>query len=227
LIIGNMLFDKKAKAKSKQRLTEDLKTNFISIMQEILSSRDDLCKEVDALARDNNLLCHSKEEKNKLTKIIIKKRTDLSKGIGIAANAPSVLPIVGAIGTTAFTSVIEFVSLIRLEIEMCLEIAYVWGNRLDYEQMIEAVAIIGFDYDKKNINKIDKSAIKNGVKKTMRSYIKKGILLAMERIVTRIELDALRKSLTRVVPFLGMPIAAGLNYKETASVGKLAELYYS
>ncbi len=221
-----MILKNKGKHQNKRKIKEDIKANFLVIMEEILSSKDDICQGVEALARENSILNNSKQNRSRLTEIIVKKRTDLSKGVGIAANVPTVFPVVGAVGTIAFTSVVEFISLIRLEIEMCLEIAYVYGKKLNYERIVEALAIIGFDYNKKEIKNLNKTALKKGVKKTMRSYVKKGLLLVIERIVMRIEFDSLRRGLTRFVPFLGMSIAAGLNYRESASVGKLAKMYY-
>lgn len=221
-----MIQKNKEKRPNKRKIKEDLKASFLVIMEEILSSRDDICRGVEMLARENNILNNSKQDRSRLTEIIVKKRTDLSKGVGIAANIPTVFPVVGAVATIAFTSVVEFISLIRLEIEMCLEIAYVYGENLNYERIVEALAIIGFDYNKKEIKNLNKTALKKGVKKTMRSYVKKGLFLVVERIVMRIELDSLRRGLARFVPFLGMPIAAELNYRESASIGRLAKIYY-
>lgn len=221
-----MILKNKEKRPNRRKIKEDIRASFPAVMEEILSSGDDICKGVETLARENNILSNSKQDRSRLTEIIVKKRTDLSKGVGIAANVPAVFPVVGAIGTTAFTSVVEFISLIRLEIEMCLEIAYVYGEKLNHERIVEALAIIGFDHKRKKIKDLNKIAFKKGVKKTVRSYIKKGLLLVIERVVMRIELDSLRRGLTRFVPFLGMFIAAGLNYKESASVGRLAKIYY-
>lgn len=213
-------------SKEKPEIKEYIKANFLDVMEEILSSREDLRRGVETLARENNILSDSRQDRLRLTEIIMKRRTDLSKGVGIAANVPSILPIVGAIGTTAFTSAVEFISLVRLEIEMCLEIAYIHGKKLDYERMVEALAIIGLDYNSKEMKRLNKAALKEGIKKTARSYIKKGGLLVVEKIIARIKLDALRRGLARFVPFLGMPIAAELNYRESLSVGRMAKIYY-
>lgn len=206
---------------------ENIKANFLLMMKEMLSTSEELCRKVDIIARDNKIFRDSSVNRLRLVELVIKKRADISKGVGIAANVPSAVSIVGAVVATAFTSAVEFISLIRLELEMCLEIAYVYGRELDYECLIEALAIIGcHQYDKNNLERMNKAALKSGVKKALKSYLKKGVLLMTERIAMRIELAALRRGLSRFIPILGMPIAAGMNYRETISVGKLAQMYY-
>lgn len=209
------------------RRVEDLKANFFLTMKEILSSRDELCRGVESMVVENNIALNVPDDRSRLTELIIKKRADISKGVGVAANLPSAVTIVGAIATTTFTAAVEFISLIRLEIEMCLEIAHVYEKVLDDERLVEALALIGcHQYDHKEFKGLDDVAIKSGVKKAVKSYAKKGALLMAERIAMRIELASLRKHLSRFIPLLGMPIAAGMNYRETMSVGKLAHIYY-
>ncbi len=214
------------KNKQQKPGTEDINANFLFVLKEILSSGDDICREVDLIAAENEILHNSQKNRYRLVDLIIKRRAGISKGVGIAAGAPSVIPGIGMIGTTAFMATVEFISLIRLQVEMCLSIAYVYDKSLDHDRLLEALGIIGWQYDKRNRGQLDKFALKSGVKKAVKSYVKKGMLLTMERIVTRIELAAAEKSLSRFIPFLGMPIAAGMNYWEVRSVGKLAKMYY-
>ncbi len=217
---------KKRESDSFHRI-ENLKANFLLTMKEILSSRDELCREVELMVVENNIVLNVPDDRSRLAELIIKKRADISKGVGVAANIPSAVSIVGAIATTAFTATVEFISLVRLEIEMCLEIAHVYERKLDDERLVEALAIIGcHQYDSKEFKGLDDVAMKSGVKKVVKSYAKKGALLMAERIAMRIELASLRKYLSRFIPLLGMPIAAGMNYREAMSVGKLAHMYY-
>ncbi len=209
-------------------ISNGVKTNFLLIIKEMLTCSEELCRGVEIIARENKIFRDSPKNRCRLVELIIKKRADISRGVGIAANVPSAVSVVGAIAVTAFTSTVEFISLIRLEVEMCLEIAYVYGKDPDYQRLIEALAIIGYHQcGKKDLKQLDKVALKSGVKKAVKSYVKKGVLLMVERVAMRIELAALRKRLSRFIPFLGMPIAAGMNYREALSVGKLAQMYYS
>lgn len=221
-----MITRKKGHRQQQKISKEEIKTNFFFMLKEILSSNHDICQGVDRIADENKISHNSRKNRCRLVDLIIKRRADISKGIGIAANAPSVIPGAGVIGTTAFTAAVEFISLIRLQIEMCLAIAYVHGKDLDHDRLLEALGLIGWLYDPKNRERLDKLALKSGVKKAVKSYTKKGLLLMMERIVTRIQLAAVRNGLSRFVPFLGMPIAAGMNYREVMSVGRLAKMYY-
>lgn len=205
---------------------EEIRNNFLLVVKEVLSSGEALCRNVDIAAEEHGISHGSDENRCRLANVIIKKRSDLSKGIGLAANIPSVIPVIGAVGTTAFMSAVEFISLVRLQLEMCLEIAYVYGRVPDDDRLVEAFAIIGCFYDKKDVKRPDKAALKSGVKKAVKSYVKKGALLMAERLSMRIEFVALKKMLPRFIPFLGMPIAAGMNYRESFSVGRLAQMYY-
>ncbi len=206
---------------------ENIKTNFLLMIQEILSSSEELCRGVEVISGENKIFRDSPKDRCRLVKLIIKKRADVSKGVGIAANLPSAVSIVGMVAATAVTSTVEFISLIRLMTEMCLEIAYVYGKELDRERLIEALAIIGcHQHDKKDFQRLDEAALKSGVKKAVKSYVKKGALLMAERVVMRIELATLKKRLSRFIPFLSMPIAAVMNYREALSVGRMAEMYY-
>ncbi len=204
-----------------------IKSNFLFIIREVLSSGEELCRGIDIMAKENKILRRSRRDRYRLVDMIIKKRADVSKGVGIAANAPSAIPLVGVLGMTAFTSAVEFISLVRLQIEMCLEIAYVYGKGPDPDRLIEALAIIGWHYDNKDRARLDEAALKSGVKKAVKSYAKKGMLLVIERLAMRIELAAFKKSLPRFIPLLGMPIAAGMNFRESMAVGRLARMYYS
>lgn len=210
----------------RKKAREEIKNNFLLVVKEVLSSSDALCRNVDMVAEEHGILHRSDEDRCLLANVIIKKRTDLSKGIGFAANIPSAIPVLGVIGTTAFMSAVEFISLVRLQLEMCLEIAYVYGQEPDHDRLVEAFAIIGCYYDKTDVKCPDKAALKSGLKKAVKSYVKKGALLMVERLSMRIEFVALKRVLPRFIPFLGMPIAAGMNYRESLSVGKLAQMYY-
>ncbi len=197
------------------------------VIKQILSSGEELCRGIDAMAEENDIPRRSQKNRYRLADMVIKKRADISKGVGIAANVPSVMPLAGAAGMTAFTSAVEFISLVRLQTEMCMEIAYVYGKAPDHDRLVEALAIIGWYYDNKDRKRLDKAALESGVKKAVKSYVKKGMLLMMERLALRIELAGLRRGFARFIPFLGMPIAAGMNCRESISVGRLAQVYYN
>jgi len=158
---------------------------------------------------------------------LIKMSALRTAAVGSITATPATLPVIGTIGTAFFGATVDFVYLIRKQIELCYAISTVYDTGMDDEELrVIILAIIGFSGTGQVAKEIAVSTLRNIVDATAAKYLKKGVIHAAEEVAAKITPRFFGRAY-KLIPLLGIPLSASINIASTMMVGNQAREYFS
>lgn len=191
-------------------------------LKKVLSSPEKLIERVEkhSIVRDEDLeLCAD---------VLINKKLTVNTAYGVASGAASIIPVFGSIGALAASATVEFAAVTYLEMELCMELAYLYGHDItDEKRIFEMLAIIGRKRKISDASSAESSTASKAVNTTMKKFMKLGLMRAIGKAATNLETRLGAKALSRAVPVVGLFFGGAFNYITTRNTATIARGFYS
>ena len=157
---------------------------------------------------------------------LIRESATFAGAVGGITSAPATLPIIGTVATAVMSSTADLACLVRLQIELCYRIAFVYESRIDAEELQAVVlAIVGFSSSGELAKGIAGDALRSAVDELSRKFLVSGLEAAATDVARRTTSRILGRAF-RLLPLLGIPIGASVNISSTLLVGGRARSYF-
>ena len=140
--------------------------------------------------------------------------------VGGATAFPGTIPGIGAVGTITTAISSEIVAVTKLEIELCLEIACLYGWDISDESRVWEITGILNGQGRRPAQE------EEVLRRMIARAVKTGMIRVMIRVSRRIGLRMLRRLIIKVLPWVGIPIGAGYNMMSTREIGRAAHAFY-
>jgi hypothetical protein len=158
---------------------------------------------------------------------LISRKTAVTSTCGVVSGATSFIPVLGSIAAMITTGVAEFALVLKLEIELCIEIAHNYGHTInDPLRMYEVLAIIGRKRAVKSVEDAKGAVTLATLHAAINRYVRIGIVKALTRTAELIELRMGLRAVSKAVPVIGVLIGGAVNYVMTQNTGKIAKEFY-
>lgn len=167
---------------------------------------------------------HPQATNRELAEMVRKRHAMLARMEGAAAGIPgSLAPLAGA----AATMLPDITALAWIQSRMVVHIAAVYGHDTsDQETAAELLVLLGF-YSSTEAARV---AVVEGSKRVatrlVNTYVKGATLQLLKQMFRYVGIKFTRTGLLRAVPFVSIPISAGVNEVATRSLGKRAIQFY-
>ncbi len=158
---------------------------------------------------------------------LIKRAALKTAAFGGLVSVPATIPGVGMAGSILAGITADLAYLVRTQIELCYAISIAYDVQMDEEELkAVSLALLGFSGSAEAAKGIAVRTLRGVVDELSVAYLKKGIpdsaLDVSAKLVPRFAGKAYR-----LIPFLGIPIAASLNIASTMMIGNQARKYFS
>lgn len=170
-----------------------------------------------------NSVPDGKKDTEKVVEYLIADKCKKTAMIGGATAFPGNIPGIGTIGTIASAVSVELFAVTKLEIEMCMEIADLYGWDIDNEERVIEILDMMAKCGKIKFSDADDEILKRMVQRA----VKTGFVRLLLKVSERIGFKMLRRTFLKIVPWIGVPVSAKYNMESTKQVGYLAKQLYS
>ncbi|MDD4239710.1 MAG: hypothetical protein PHT62_14355 [Desulfotomaculaceae bacterium] len=176
----------------------------------------DIKKRVQKLKKKKSNL--SNEE---LCRLLIKKKSRLCALAGGATAMPGVVPGVGTLVAVVGGTLLDMTAMAFFITELILEVAAVYDRDLDVSGTSrEAVWVL--------ITSVGAGAAGSGLTRlTISQLTGSAFKRLIEQALVALGIRASQRSFFRIIPFIGMFIAGGVNYYTSQKVGSFVAKYYA
>lgn len=205
-----------------QSIGSELESHWLGkILGKALASSDLLKERVElGLKRHNG-------DRDKNADWLISRKTTANTTFGVVSGATSFIPVLGSIGAMITTGLTEFALVLKMEIELCVEIAHNYGHDIkDPIRLYELLAIIGRKRAVKNIEEAKSAMTIVTLRSAINRYVRIGIVKALTRTAEIIELRVGLRAMSKAIPVIGVLIGGTINYVMTQNTGKIAKEFY-
>ena len=205
-----------------QVISNELQSHWLGkVLGKALASRDTLMERVEHGLEAK----HGDRDKN--ADWLISRKTTLNTTCGAISGAVGFIPVLGTIGALIATGMTEFAIVLKMEIELCVEMAHNYGHDIkDPQRMYELLAIIGRKRDVKSVKGAKSVATSKTLNSAINRYARIGIIKALTRTAEIIELRMGLRAAVKTVPVIGVVLGGTINYVMTQNTGKLAKEFY-
>lgn len=167
---------------------------------------------------------HPQATDGELAEMIRKRHAMLARMEGAAAGIPgSFAPVVGA----AATLLPDITALAWIQSRMVVHIAAVYGHDTsDKETAAELLVLLGFYSSTEAARVAVAEASRRVATRLVNIYVRGATLQLLKQLFRFVGIKFSRAGLLRAVPFVAIPISAGVNEVATRSLGKRAIKFY-
>lgn len=167
---------------------------------------------------------HPGATNGELAEMVRTRHAMLARMEGASAGVPaSVWPVVGA----AAVLLPDVGSLAWIQSRMVVHIAAVYGHdTTDRETAAELLVLQGIYNTTEAANRALTEASKRVATRVVNKYIKGATLVLLKQLFRYVGIKFTRTGLLKAVPFVAVPLGAGVNEVSTRSLGKRAIKYY-
>ncbi len=163
---------------------------------------------------------YSVNMKKRAVEYLINRKSQASAMFGGATAIPGTIPGLGTVGTIATAVSSELIAVTKLEIELCLEIACLYGWDIRSEDRVWEVLSIMAKSGRKPTHEDEI------LRKMIERAVKTGLVRLIRNVSRRIGLRIFKRVIFKIIPWIGIPVGAGYNLKSTREIGYVAESYY-
>jgi molybdenum cofactor biosynthesis enzyme len=189
-----------------------------------------LREEVGNMMREAHLEDRGLSQKNlrhRVSRRLTKRIAMQAAAVGGIMAAPAALPIVGTLGTAVAGTTVDFIYMVRRQIELCYAISAVYNSNMDEEELkAVTLALLGFSGAGQMFKEIASSTLRNVVDATSVSYLKMGFREAASEVAAKITPRFFGRAY-RLIPLVSIPLNASVNIVSTMMVGNRASKYFS
>lgn len=168
---------------------------------------------------------HPDATNRELAEMVRKRHATLARMEGAVAGLPAtVAPVAGA----AAAILPDLVSLAWIQSRMVVHIAAVTGHdTTDQDTAAEMLVLLGFYRTTEAARVALTEASKRVAVRLVNTYIKGATLTLLKQMFRYVGIKFTRVALLKAVPFVSVPISAGVNDLSTRSLGKKAIEFYA
>lgn len=188
--------------------------------------KDSMKKDADSVKEYVNQLrvLNPGIDKERLVKKIISRRSLKAGGIGAVCGIGGFIAMPISMPTDLYYT-------FKIQSLMAMAIAYIYGwNIHDEDSITDILLVMG---GSSGINALKSSGIKIGqefAKKGVDKYITREVMKKINKVLSRKIITKAGgnsfTSLTKMIPLIGAPIGAAINYFGTLGIGKTAKAFY-
>lgn len=167
---------------------------------------------------------HPDATERELAEMVRKRHAKLARMEGAAAGVPgSLAPVGGA----ALSLLPDITALAWIQSRLVVHIAAVYGyDTTDPETAAELLVLLGFYNNTEAARVAMAEAGKRVATRLVNTYVKGATLQLLKQMFRYVGIKFTRTGLLRAVPFVAIPISAGVNEAATRSLGKRAIEFY-
>lgn len=170
---------------------------------------------------------HTGQSEAKLADLLIAEKCRKSAYLGGGISAPASIPVIGTFFTILAGVSAEFYWLTRWQCELILEIAELYGYDLDHpDRQQEILFVYGLSLGIGEIQRIFKYPGVKGTKQHVKNLLFGSNAMLTRTIAKNVFTTFTQRTLLKNIPFVSVPINAGINYFYVEKIGKYAKKYY-
>ncbi|MCI4624870.1 MAG: hypothetical protein L3V56_02810 [Candidatus Magnetoovum sp. WYHC-5] len=167
------------------------------------------------------------EVSREVSRALITKSVLKVGSISVVTSSSFAVPGLGSIIGMLFAGAVDFLLILKEQVELCYKIAAAYNVELDTKELqAVSLAILGFSFTTGVVTQVGEIAIKKTIDNMAKRYIVKGIEESSQEVAKAI-LPRLLGRASRYIPLISIPVSTSINVVSTLTVGKQAIEYFS
>jgi EcsC protein family len=163
---------------------------------------------------------------DELASLVKRRHATLARMEGAAAGLPATIPVYGLVGAAA-TMPADLAALAWIQSRMVVHIAAVYGHDTSDTEMAAELLVLQGLYNSTDAARVALvEASKRVSTRLINQYVKGSTLVLLRQLFKTVGIKFTRTGLLKAVPFVAVPLSAGVNEFSTRSLGNRAIEFY-
>ncbi len=209
----------------------DSESRLLRVVEAIAISPEEAMATVDGYMSQSRVRHSTDSEwdhKLRVADKIIQRYSKYAMLVGGATGLPAVIPGLGTLITTAGSAVADAAVSMKLQVDMCMCLAQVFGNDVSTDEgrylafLIAATGSVQREVDEDGVRVGSEAGVD-----MVRSYLRGAALQAVKQAFRKFGVSFTRKAFPKAIPFgVGVFIGGSANYALTRHVGREAKQWF-